>query len=249
MGRSNEQLLELLRQQMGFLRNSAEAFYKGDFAESLRIATTIRVLVHETGKSKSLLQQVRPGALDLAIPDATSDPETPGEELFRYCVGVRLGSTISPAVDLRNASYSFKSIGVWWNRPVLKFFSRLGTPVTYKRKQVVLILANKEGGAHVDRFKDTDYHRLLNDLPLRFAFNGAPMETPDLARFIAAQSGVEMLACLQANFFPEVDLPPKWEYGTPPPVARYLEQIVGIGSWLDSPYPNARAELRITRRK
>jgi hypothetical protein len=41
---------------MEFLRTSLRGFYAGTFAESVQIATVIRVLVHESGTSKPLLK-------------------------------------------------------------------------------------------------------------------------------------------------------------------------------------------------
>ncbi|HET6199232.1 MAG TPA: hypothetical protein VFD93_02750, partial [Candidatus Acidoferrales bacterium] len=52
---------------MDFLRTSVRGFYEGNFAESVRIAQAIRVLVHETGSSKPLLKQARSDGLDLQI--------------------------------------------------------------------------------------------------------------------------------------------------------------------------------------
>jgi hypothetical protein len=52
-------------------------------------------------------------------------------------------------------------------------------------EEVILILANKEGGAHVDENEDPDYRRLMTDAPLSFAVSGVRLETPDLAKFLA----------------------------------------------------------------
>jgi hypothetical protein len=49
--RHAENVLARLKEQMGFLHTSLRAFYAGNFAESVRIATVIRVLVHESGMS------------------------------------------------------------------------------------------------------------------------------------------------------------------------------------------------------
>jgi hypothetical protein len=122
----------------------------------------------------------------------------------------------------------------------------LGTPLVYRRKQVVLILANKEGGAHVDQHEDPDYVRLLTDLPLSFADYGVPVETPDLARFLTAQSGVQLLECLKRNFFPDEEVPAKWEFGVPPPVAQYLDQISLTDRMVVPAFPIG--EIRITKR-
>ena len=117
----------------------------------------------------------------------------------------------------------------------------------YTRKKIVLILANKEGGTHVDPDEDSDYVRLLTDQPLGFTLGGIRIETPDMARFLAAQSGVEMLDCLKRSFFPELDVPPKWECGAAPPVASYMDQISVKRVLVAPAFP--RAEIRITTRE
>src|SRR5215469_17269074 len=191
MARAKASILEKLKEQMGFLRTSLRTFYEGEFAESVRIATTIRLLVHETGSSKALLVQAIPNGLELPVFDRAQE-KAEHEHILGFAVGVRLGSTLAPAVDLGSAHYSLSSVGGWWNRTVFTFPSQFGTRMIYRRKRVVLILANKEGGAHVDENEDPDYRRLLTDSPLSFNVSGVRLATPDLARFLTAQSGVEM---------------------------------------------------------
>ena len=249
MARPKEKLLAMLKEQMDLLRTSLDAFYGGNFAESLRIATIIRVLVHETRACKPLLKQVRPDGLDLQIPEHVGEARPGEEEIIRFAVSVRLGPgpTVAPAVDLRSSHYSLSSVGAWWGRTVFTFPSRVGTQVIYTRKQVVLILANREGGAHVDPDEDPDYVRLLTDQPLAFDLGGVQVETPDFARFLTAQSGVEMLECLKRNFFNDSDVPSKWERGAAPPVAMYLDQISGMLMRVAPAFP--RAEIRVTKRE
>src|SRR6266849_17160 len=102
MARPKEKLLAMLRDQMGLLRSSLDSFYEGNFAESLRIATIIRLLVHETGKSKPLLKQARPDGLDLQIKEHAGEAKLDEEEIFSFAVGIRMGPgpALAPAVDL-----------------------------------------------------------------------------------------------------------------------------------------------------
>lgn len=248
MARSREALLEILREQMALLRTSVDSFYQGNFAESLHIATRIRVLVHETKKGRSLLQQLHGDSRSLPILDAGRRSQPSDHEVFRFTLGVRLGpgAAVWPAVDLASTHYCVSSIGSWMRRVVFRFNSALGPQVTYTRKEVILMLANREGGAHVDPDENPDYVRLLKDLPLGLSVNGVRIETPDLARFLTAQSGVEMLECLKHNFFPAVNLPRKWECGTPPPIARYIDDISAVVSWVSPLRP--RGEFHVTRR-
>jgi hypothetical protein len=249
MTRPKEKVREKLREQMNFLRTSLSAFYEGQFAESLRIATTIRVLVHESGMSKPLLKQACPGGLDLQIKEQVSEAKPDEDEIFSFAVGIRMGPgpALAPAVDLGSAHYTLSTVVAWWNRTVLKFRSQLGRQLIYTRKKVVHILSNTEGGAHVDPNEDADYVRLITNQPLTFSFQGTRIETPDLARFLAAQSGVEMLECLKRNFFPDAEVPSKWEFGPAPPIAMYFDQISGaLVTRLVSVLPSAK--MRITKR-
>ncbi|PKM42871.1 MAG: hypothetical protein CVV03_09425 [Firmicutes bacterium HGW-Firmicutes-8] len=50
-----QELEEHLREQLEFLELSAESYDRGKDGEAKRLASTIRVLVHETRSSHSLL--------------------------------------------------------------------------------------------------------------------------------------------------------------------------------------------------
>lgn len=157
-----------------------------------------------------------------------------------------MGPTVAPAVDLRSSHHTLSSVGAWWDRTVFTFQSRLGTRLIYRRKQVVLTLANKGGGAHVDPNEDSDYERLLTDLPLSFADYEVPVETPDLARLLTAQSVVQMLDCLKCSFFPDEEAPAKWEFAVATPVAQYMDQISPTERLVSPAFP--LGEIRVTER-
>ena len=249
MPRPKDKILDKLREQMDFLRNSLRAFYEGQFAESVRIATILRVLVYESGACKPLLTQVQPNGLDLQIKEHVGEAKPDEEEVFSFAVSMRMGPgpTLAPAVDLGSSHHTMSSVGPWWNRTVFTFRSQLGRQLIYPRRKIVLTLANKEGGAHVDPNEDADYVRLITDQPLSFDLQGIPIETPDLARFLTAQSGVEMLECLKRNFFPDVEVPLKWEFGAAPPIATYFDQFSGrLVMRFASEFPSAK--MRVTRR-
>src|SRR6266481_5878797 len=90
MPRPKENVHARLKEQMDFLLTSLRAFYDGNFAESVRIATAIRVLVHESGRSKPLLTQAQPNGLDLPILEHVG--EWPAQvEIFSFAVSIRLG--------------------------------------------------------------------------------------------------------------------------------------------------------------
>ena len=119
MPRPKENILAKLKEQMDFLRTSLRAFYDGNFAESVRIATIIRVLVHESGRSKPLLRQLQPNGLELPILEHVE--EGSGQEIFSFAVSPRLGPPIAPAVDLASSHHTASSVGAWWNATVFTF--------------------------------------------------------------------------------------------------------------------------------
>ncbi|MDV7991213.1 hypothetical protein [Rhodococcus sp. IEGM 1374] len=142
-----------LAEQVQFLKNSAEKYDEGYSPESKRLATTIRVLVHD-GTGVSLLKQldVRSKMTFMALGGGVDrDNLLPTSSLlinemevgegfmrFRYlpiCVS-------QEEVD----QAKFLSFDDWWTAlSVVK--DQAGRE--FSRKQLVLALANRDGGAHV----------------------------------------------------------------------------------------------------
>lgn len=60
-----------LSKQLGFLGRSCEAYDAGYIDEAVRIATVIRVLVHDTNRSNSLLKHL--GATTINLLSTTED--------------------------------------------------------------------------------------------------------------------------------------------------------------------------------
>ena len=86
----------------------------------------------------------------------------------------------------------------------------------------------------------------MTDLPLSFGFSGVQLEVPDLARFLTAQSGVEILDCLKRNFFTDEEIPLKWEFGVAPRIAQYLDRISVRPGVIAPVFPGA--EFHVTNR-
>jgi hypothetical protein len=72
---SPEELNRHLRDCVGFLEASSHAFDNGFLGEAKRLATTIRVLLHDTKRSKSLLSQLGYKA-NMTLP-STANPYDP----------------------------------------------------------------------------------------------------------------------------------------------------------------------------
>jgi hypothetical protein len=206
---SDDRLKASLAEQVDFLRASAERFDAGHHHEAKRLALTIRVLVHDTDGSKSLLEQ-----LDLKSKLAFLDTHTREEQHGRFQVARQLGwptgmvvlsmaiggpttfrASLGSDKESRSAEAAFDT---WWeNSPLLA--AKDGR--SWNRRRFVLGAANQEGGAHVDA-KPAAWWRDLRDGTWIGAVN---VDTPageaalsELAPAVIRQITHELLTTLEA---------------------------------------------------
>jgi hypothetical protein len=146
-----------LFKQLGFLWRSCASYDQGHLDEAVRIATAIRVIVHDTHKSTSLLSHL--SALNISLASTVSNFDH-SRSVFLSGMGrmtmTNTKSTWEPALD---CSAIDKQIPVadWWNQVVYI----LGK-VKATRKSLVLAAANKDGGAHVDSSLTHEYETLMH---------------------------------------------------------------------------------------
>ena len=158
--RSRSDLLELLAENQDFLERSAAGFDEGYEAEAKRLAVVLRVLLHDTRTSHSLLQQLgikeRMDFLDTAQPiDPMNLLPTPGLVMMRMTTSEH-GNSAEYVAKLGGGATSPRQarFAGWWGNPVMKVDG------TWSRKELVLSLANQEGGAHVDPRLNERYEHL-----------------------------------------------------------------------------------------
>jgi len=153
---TKEELDKHLKEQIDFLKSSCDAYDDGNKEEAKRIASTIRTLVHDTGRSKSLLSQ-------LGIKDKLKFHDSSFEEKPKD--GIRIGTyaalvAISPRGYFPSLDDSLGKNNVnfsdYWNKAI--FIDQENN--TFSREDVVLYLANKNGGSHVDPSLDEKYAKL-----------------------------------------------------------------------------------------
>jgi hypothetical protein len=192
-----------IAEQRGFLSRSVKAYLAGQTAEALRIATTIRVLVHETRNSTPLLKYFRADYLNLPIIDRhlpnLENFDKPGGRLNTY-ISVGFGfqeKDLLQFTDLASPEVKMATIGEWWAKRCL-IFTDSGQRIEYRRRDLLLILANKEGGAHVDTMLPARYEDfMLNSAKL--TKDDGETEPIHLARFAALEAAVQMIDCLDRN--------------------------------------------------
>lgn len=178
--RSRTDLLEALNENVEFLERSAGAFDEGFESEAKRLAVVLRVLLHDTDMSHSLLEQLgvkrRLNFLDTAQPiDPKNLANTPGLLMMRATWtgggGVK-GDYVAPLGMERPFPPRSSRFTAWWDQPVMKVDG------TWSRKQLVLILANQEGGAHIDPSLDERYEALARQNGLGWRAVGPVQDDP-----------------------------------------------------------------------
>jgi hypothetical protein len=195
---------EKLDEQRHLLRNAVGRMSAGDLAEALQIATILRVLIHESRHSIPLLKQLVPNYLDLTIFGQRSSVEenlNPGVQRVML-LSVPISFTMSDRGYFLNPVLTTDDkilvpMDRWWERPSLII---PGAPEGFSRREIILGLAEKEGGAHVDPGVPERYQRLLDCKSLQLGSGPAQITTVNLSRMMVGQAGVEMLDALERNF-------------------------------------------------
>ncbi|MCK5721882.1 MAG: tetratricopeptide repeat protein [Gammaproteobacteria bacterium] len=147
-----EELKVHLHRQLKLLETSSRAFDNGDIYEAINIAIRLRVLLHDTFKSTSLLTHLEQKNKLYFL----STLETIEEEKNRFIKehGVLVQQNDPPAMIIDGerkppfSSWSIKKhlpFDLWWNEKILKINDK-----EYSRKDIVFITANKDGGAHIE---------------------------------------------------------------------------------------------------
>ncbi len=154
--RTADQLKELLDEQLDFLKLSCSAFDDGFLSEIKRLAVSVRVLVHDTQNSISLLTLVnKKGAdfLDSAIPynDESVISHSSLVQFHKSQSGAKPKAHLDEPIQSKPISFDD-----WWNGIVLVDSVRN----EFSRRDITLFLANKDGGAHVDHKIDEKFNNL-----------------------------------------------------------------------------------------
>jgi hypothetical protein len=169
---------------LGFLQASADAYDGGFYGEAKRIAVSIRVLVHDTKHSKSLLGQLgrkSESFLDSASPVIPANKSTHSGLVVTSIVpgaGAKYVAFLDNGPSGQTAHRDFDS---WWTSTV--FVDSKGRELS--RKDLVLTVANQDGGAHIDPALDSTYADLSRNNSLGWVYTDGsksePMEGPELA--------------------------------------------------------------------
>ena len=155
--RTPKDLSNKLLEQLNFLETSAELYDRGNEKEAIRMAVTLRILLHDSKNSKSLLSQL--GKKSIQFYDTVWK-----REMFNinvpYCglISVHMEqkkthyvATLDDVPEIRRIDRDH-----WWN--MIIFEDKDGNSIS--RKTLILTMADKDGGAHVDPAVNEEYLHL-----------------------------------------------------------------------------------------
>jgi len=149
--KSEKELLADLKKQIVLMKNSTNLFDNGCEFEAINLATRIRVLVHDTNYSISLLKQLNKKDTlfyDSAVPFI---PDTSKRTCFQTpCLtSIRMStkdgvSYIASPDDREMTKIEFSK---WWEDNIILIDTEGNR---FNRKELVLNVADCDGGAHID---------------------------------------------------------------------------------------------------
>jgi hypothetical protein len=164
---SQQDYVAHLREQIAFLRSSAVAFDGGVEAEAKRMAVQLRVLLHDARRGRSVSLLTRLGVRDtLPWLDTAIVPDPSWQ--YDFALGLarlRSGKTgpqmsfhyAAPLGDLGpDRQHPPAAFVDWWHEAVLE--DRAGH--RFSRGNFVRMVADQDGGAHVDAELDAAYAAL-----------------------------------------------------------------------------------------
>lgn len=156
-----------LLEQIQLLENSCMMFDSGQVIEALNIATRLRVLLHDTHKSTSVLKQ-----LDMKNKIYYFDTATPFNPAnFGYGFHL-LNTVVTPQyqgfrhrTEISEVTTPKKSFEEWWDKQIVLTNGRsfFGKGVNLTRSDIVMGLVNKDGGAHIDTKIPEDFYRMTRN--------------------------------------------------------------------------------------
>lgn len=160
--RSKTELLQALKEQITFLSDECNEYDKGNIQYYKKIALSLRVLLYNTQNSISLLKQLSHEFV-FTIPDFIDISTTEGSlpnvgstsfvrtSLSKYLLNHYPDSEnilIPKPIELVNGKkYPFRAFNTWFTKNIVLLVNE---KLSLTRKEVVTIIANKDGGAHVD---------------------------------------------------------------------------------------------------
>lgn len=153
MALSKQELRSHLDEQMLLLADAAARFDAGLHPAFKQMAVSLRVLLHDTQQSTALLTHI---GVKEQMQWLAGGRDQPGNLLNETVLaGIQMATdetSMTVSYVARDAESCLQrgvtlDFATWWSDPVIRLVDR---DVTLSRRNIVLYVANKSGGAHID---------------------------------------------------------------------------------------------------
>jgi hypothetical protein len=184
INQSKEELKNHLIESIEFLIKSCMLYDDGDKPEAKRIAVELRKMLHDTGMSESIFTTLQLKNIyfidtSIAIINGNNSASVSLSNISQH-ISFRLNTNLADSTDsvdfkniflLNESTAEFKPrlngkevnkkilFEEWWNNIIICDSENN----EFSRKDIVLALANQDGGAHVDREIENTYYKLTRE--------------------------------------------------------------------------------------
>ena len=151
-----KEVCELLKEQLHRLSQQAIIYDTGDYSIAKEMVVKLRVIFHNTNNSKSLVRQL--GFHKKKYLDTGKKYDATNYATFHGLLQIHLDTNraeLKPRLNIHEGRYV--NLENWWG---LKKIIVDKNKKAFTRKEIVLEVANKDGGAHVDPEINIDYDEL-----------------------------------------------------------------------------------------
>lgn len=184
---------------MNFMINSCYAYDNGMESEAKRIAVEIRKLIYQSDRSVAILHSLGKDNIRFfsSVESSMKDTDISWIGIAAYTIIVEQytgdikGVKVLPFFGKFSDKTKLKEFQIWWNEEVLvDSFKK-----SYSRYELVLLLANKDNGAHVDPELDKEYYETTRNcgIGMKVHVNGNVYEGKDTVNAIVRQIAHEII--------------------------------------------------------
>lgn len=241
---TKKELEKQLSDQLELLKQLASLYDQGQKVVAKAMATSVRVLLHDTKKSKSLL-----GQLNLKVNRNFFDSCTPFEDLkeegvqrvgsYSGLVNIGVGKSggyLPSLDDPARDCFGFVSFDGYWNRVILIDQKKN----EYTRSYIIDKVANQDGGAHVDPSLDEKYIDLARKNSMGWKTSSDDKNWTDLG-------GIELAVVRQMAH--EVIRTFDPEYPKQKAISGNGFILGGMGIWISDKKKDFKNKIQLTKKK
>jgi hypothetical protein len=174
--RTDEERRDSFREWAGRFRRAAETYDSGELGEAKNLSGLLRMLLHDSREQCLLTQIGRKHIMFFNTPHIGVGSKLVCDEGGGFVTFAQDGSPQETAVAHSRPVYDLFDRGTWSHVKFSKWWKEQVLPTTsgkrvLSRRDLVLTMANEDGGAHIDRMIDEDYASVVRKEDMKVTFH------------------------------------------------------------------------------